>query len=111
MGALCGYVGVTKEHPFYGKDYGDELLCGIQAHGGLTYSDRCRHTEDNTGICHIPGPGEPDDIWWLGFDCAHWGDEIPNRREEYKSFEDVYRDFEYVKYEVEYLARQIKEAA
>lgn len=22
-------------------------------------------------VCHVPDPGEPDDVWWFGFDCAH----------------------------------------
>jgi hypothetical protein len=38
-------------------------------HGGLTYADRCQGA-----ICHVPQPGESDDVWWLGFDCNHSGD-------------------------------------
>lgn len=28
-------------------------------------------------ICHVPGEGEPDDVWWFGFDCAHASDFCP----------------------------------
>ena len=32
---------------------------------------------EKSGICHIPDQGEPDDVWWLGFDCLHGGDLAP----------------------------------
>lgn len=68
VGALCGYVGVTKGHPFFEKEYGEcvrpdlhEPLregeteegryhygCSpdslLQAHGGITFSDFCVDT-------------------------------------------------------------------
>ena len=44
----------------------------IDVHGGLTYADRCQGN-----ICHVPKPGEPDDVWWFGFDCGHAGDFAP----------------------------------
>lgn len=28
-------------------------------------------------VCHVPEPGEPDSVWWFGFDCAHLGDRSP----------------------------------
>src|SRR6266496_32796 len=58
MGGLCGYVGVPTKHPFHGKNY-DSV--NISVHGGLTYSGACAGH-----ICHIPKPGETDDVWWLG---------------------------------------------
>ena len=69
LGAWCGYVGVPPGHPWHGKDYGDLTDPFPEVHGGLTYSDRCQGP-----ICHIPQPGESDDVWWLGFDCNHSGD-------------------------------------
>ena len=46
---------------------------------GLTYAARCQ--EDNRPItqriCHIPERGQPDDVWWFGFDCVHAEDYIP----------------------------------
>ena len=63
-GTLCGYVGIPKEHRFWGKSYhrDDEEIDAISTdvHGGLTYS------------------GEGDDGWWyFGFDTAHHDDFTP----------------------------------
>lgn len=105
-GGLCGYVGVSTDHPFHGLSYSatasiDKIVAGkllndrgvfdlyesdliagelrieaiISCHGGLTYADGCQHSEH--GICHVVDPGEPDDTWWFGFDCAHAGDFSP----------------------------------
>jgi hypothetical protein len=41
MGALCGYVGVPKDHPAYGRHY-DQVDADV--HGGLTFSGHCRDT-------------------------------------------------------------------
>jgi hypothetical protein len=51
----------------------------IYVHGGLTFADSCSDEvrEDGGGICHIPYPGRPADVWWLGFDCAHCDDLSP----------------------------------
>lgn len=68
-GALCGYVGVPPGHPVHGKHYDD---VEVDVHGGLTFSAGC-----HGAICHVPEPGEPDAVWWLGFDCAHCGDAHP----------------------------------
>lgn len=125
VGALCGYVGVPPGHPWHGKNYDD---VDAQAHGGLTYSAAC-----DGPICHVPAPGEPADVWWLGFDCAHFMDLVPvsvaNRRSRPISFQmaaverqwskeaaqlgvqDTYRDIEYVKVECAYLALQAAVAA
>jgi hypothetical protein len=120
-GALCGYVGVSKTHPAHGLDYSfwnydadarpltpiQTAINGLEVHGGLTYADGCQHGDDPArGICHIPAPGEPDDVWWFGFDCAHHGDASPaNRR---VAFEwEVYRDLAYVTSEVAGLAKQL----
>jgi hypothetical protein len=75
-GAWCGYVGLPPGHPAHGKGYGDALLYGVSAHGGLTYAAPCAHH-----VCHVPKPGEPDDLWWLGFDCAHAMDRLPGHLE------------------------------
>lgn len=114
MGAWCGYVGVTEGHPAFGVGYGsvDEL----DVHGGLTYADFCRETSDESkGICHVPEPGRPARVWWLGFDCAHYDDRQP-RMEALDSMRGytalfsgtVYRDRAYVENEVRSLAQQLK---
>ena len=61
LGHRCGYVGVPRNHPAYGKN-DDEIDVGV--HGGLTY---CRDDQDG-----YPVAGQ--DCWWFGFDCAHGGD-------------------------------------
>jgi hypothetical protein len=62
-GTLCGYVGIPKEHKFWGVNYdGDEEIHAIaeDVHGGLTYSQ------------------QGDDGWWyFGFDTAHHDDFAP----------------------------------
>jgi hypothetical protein len=128
VGAWCGYVGVPPEHPWHGKDYMqctlpepcadwcDDRYCehrpDVSIHGGLTYADACQDTADESrGICHVPEPGRPHDVWWLGFDCAHLHDLAP-AMERYGSYGgDVYRDEAYVRAEVLSLARQLAEVA
>lgn len=75
LGSLCGYVAVERGHPLYGKDYDD--VENVDVHGGLTYADPCRGGSEESAVCHIPEPGKSDDVWWLGFDCAHAWDITP----------------------------------
>jgi hypothetical protein len=94
-GHLCGYVGVPRGHRFYEVDYDDVRLRGYDdedmdydihwppAHCGLTYADHCQEGPEADAICHVPEPGEPDDVWWLGFDCAHSGDVSPAYADRY----------------------------
>lgn len=111
FGALCGYAAVAKGHPLYGQSYDGTDL---SAHGGLTYADKCAGN-----ICHVPEPGEPDDVWWFGFDCNHAFDLAPGMRAHMRKIGaprsldpeyDVYRDLAYVKEEVESLAEQLAKA-
>lgn len=107
-GALCGYVGVYRDHPAYGKDYED---VDVQVHGGLTFAAKCQE-HDPEGICHVPEPGRDGDVWWLGFDCAHAYDLMPVTFSypDYTVFQgDVYRDINYVTAECESLALQLSE--
>lgn len=119
-GGLCGYVGITKGHRFFGIRYSQcasncpdncyqhspEAVCEV--HGGLTFSDMCSENREH-GICHVPDPGETDHVWWLGFDCAHSGDLSPSYSQygltafEYGS----YKNIEYVKNECASLAQQL----
>lgn len=140
-GAWCGYVGVSPGHPFHKVGYGDcpqncakyqkshycdhspdAVLC---AHGGLTFAAACS-PDHEYGVCHVPQEGESDDVWWLGFDCAHAGDFTPGY---WKILHDtmakmgdanvsllrqdmegnVYRTLDYVKLECAHLAKQLAE--
>lgn len=113
-GNLCGYVGVSEGHPWFGKDYGS---IDADVHNGLSYSDFCQEGEGRT-ICHIPGPGEPDLVWWVGFDCGHAWDVSPAmdavERERgwppIRMPETTYKTVAYVKAECARLAKAAKAA-
>jgi len=61
----CGYVGVPKTHPWFGKGYNDEGPINCDVHGGLTYADNTLYVQpDDT------------DLWWFGYDCAHFDDGV-----------------------------------
>lgn len=118
-GALCGYVGVPPGHKFHGVGYDDVYRWDEDAgssfpevHGGLTFADSCSETTDESGrgICHIPAPGRPADVWWLGFDCAHSGDFCPKHDTENDYAYSTYRRLSYVKRQVTELARQLAAA-
>lgn len=112
-GALCGYVGVPEGHKWHGQDYDNCEPCP-DVHGGLTFASACYHSDDpGQHVCHIPAPGEPDDVWWLGFDCAHIWDRsgMAWEAETGRSIagsQDVYRDVAYVQREVAKLAVQVQ---
>lgn len=115
-GALCGYVGVPAGHPWHGRDWSD--LGGVDVHGGLTYSDLCQDGPEGETICHVPAPGEPEPLWWLGFDCAHAWDISPGMDAELVSAglsslrmgDEHYRTAAYVKAECASLAGQAANA-
>jgi hypothetical protein len=71
-GHWCGYVAVPPGHPVHGKEYGSRDFPDLDVHGGITYTRACQGD-----VCHVPAPGRPDDVWWLGFDCAHAFDRRP----------------------------------
>jgi hypothetical protein len=117
-GAWCGYVAVPPGHPLHGTTH-DGI--DVEVHGGLTYSGRCEGD-----VCHVPAPGEPDDVWWIGFDCGHAFDVSPAREARLRAIDphladpwppwpepvpaalrEVYRDLAYVRGETESLAEQL----
>jgi hypothetical protein len=49
----------------------------LGAHGGITFSGLCQEGCEEQGVCHKPAEGEPDHVWWFGFDCAHCDDLSP----------------------------------
>jgi hypothetical protein len=70
LGFWCGYVGVPMGHPAYGVNW--RRQSGLKAHARVDYSNPCSGT-----ICHEPEPGEPDQVWWLGFAAAYGNDLKP----------------------------------
>ncbi len=113
-GHWCGYVGVSPVHPLHGKSYDsyeDEAegtysspVDALLVHGGITYGHECVDP-----ICHVPKPGEPEHLWWLGFDCAHSGDYSPRdfRNGDIPNGYEVYKTAAYVRRETEQLAEQL----
>lgn len=122
-GVWCGYVGVAEGHPLFKVEYGDcpqgcEDYCEhrpeavFEVHGGITYSALCQEEAQPHGICHIPEPGQPDHVWWFGFDTAHVGDLMPAYQPLYESLRnDSYKDLDYVRAECAKLAAQLAEAS
>jgi hypothetical protein len=108
LGSWCGYASVKPGHPDYGKGYED---VEVEVHGGLTYAAACRGH-----LCHVPQPGEPDNVWWFGFDCGHAFDQQP-AMEAYNaklglpplSVRSTYREAAYAKAETTKLAAQLWE--
>jgi len=92
---LSGYVAVPKGHLCYGKDYDhmpyDDLF-PVEVHGGLTFS------REGDGDAWQKG------YWWLGFDCAHAGDIVPDMPIELGG---TYKNFQYVRRAIEDLANQV----
>ena len=104
MGHRCGYVGVDSTNPNHGKGYDD--LESIEVHGGLTYA--------RGGSAY---PVEAD-LWWLGFDCAHYDDRkdwsimSDKYKEVYRTLIDLdcgdtIKDTAFVEAECESLAKQL----
>lgn len=108
--------------------YDDELkACTVRidvmlsAHGGITFADFCADsTNEAELICHVPGPGEPDRVWWFGFDCGHAGDLAPEMQARHPDLytdiwrsrmNETYRDVPYVEDECASLAAQLKAIA
>ena len=103
-GTLCGYVGIPKEHRFWGISYNidpDPELSDISdnVHGGLTYS---RQGEDGW--------------WYFGFDTAHLDDFAPTtiehaiaRHVSNSRFYDCmnYKTWEFVEGEIHWLGKRL----
>lgn len=116
FGALCGYVGVPEGHPWHGKSW-EEVKPDPDVHGGLNYFALCEEGPEGQTICHVPAPGEPEPLWWLGFDCGHAWDISPGLVAELRSagitrgifdgsYGETYKTIGYVKEECAKLAEQ-----
>lgn len=96
-GHWCGYVGIPSGHPWFGKT--DDYGCGVNVHGGITYSQHCRGS-----VCHVRTEGEPERFWY-GFDCNHSGDAQPKRPDFF--IYGSYKTLRYVRMECRRLAAQL----
>ena len=63
-----GYVAIPKGHPCFKMDY-DAIHAkykSLEVHGGLTFSS----------ATHGKQPTETKDMWIVGFDTLHYGDDM-----------------------------------
>lgn len=107
MGFWCGYVGVPRGHPFFGKEYDDIELDFVQ---GLTYSDKIDDDIYFDDVVHL------NDIWIVGFDCCNYLDMWPNNSPEMfiwwrKRTECTYKNLAHVRDVCAKLANALKEKA
>ena len=77
-GHWCGYVGVPPGHPWYDLDFESLPSEAHQPHE-ITFAGRCMEDSrpQRERVCHVALPGEPDAVFWLGFDFAHYRDLVP----------------------------------
>lgn len=102
-GALNGYVGVTRNHPYFAVEYDTKRAGSIEVHGGLTFSGKGHLKECKKKY------------WYFGFDTSHFLDLAPYQERLYKSlreqmkfpFQNKYRDIQYVSKEIEKLLDQL----
>lgn len=74
MGHLCGYLGVPLAHP-WAKYQTNDWDIPANVHGGITFSAVSTKDKPHLDYDGQPYPSDiPMDIFWVGFDCAHWGD-------------------------------------
>lgn len=91
LGHLCGYVRIPKTNRIYKKEFGDYPISDLLVHGGVTFT----------------GNRFDDNDWWIGFDCAHFGDLVPGSG--YTATGTTYKDMDYVTKEIKNLVNQILE--
>ena len=101
-GSLCGYVGIPRDHRFWGTEYNthDELDdISDNVHGGLTYSRE-----------------ESDGWWYFGFDTNHIDDFAPKLvemlidrgRKDFAFFKCMnYKTWEFVEDEIHWLGKRL----
>jgi hypothetical protein len=75
-GSWCGYVAVPPGHPYHGAPYDD---VPVEVHGDLTFASYCNEEDAEHGVCHVALPGEPERVYWLGFDFGHFLDMSPQK--------------------------------
>ena len=104
-GHLCGYVGIPEGHPWFKKDYSD---IDADVHGGLTYAAYGHdESESDKGYYKQLTDSKGRKLWWIGFDCNHYGDMAPYG---VSIFEGNYRNMFYVHGQTNRLAAQAQGA-
>ena len=96
----------AERHP-----HGDRawLLKRLERQGGMAFEEWVEDQRPHR-VCHVPPPGQPEEVWWFGFDCAHLGDHSPGVNGSFPSpADDEYRSLFYVERRVAELACQLAE--
>lgn len=104
----CGYVALSKNHPYFKKDYNK---IPVKVHGGLTFGSHFLRPDIND-----------ENLYWIGFDCGHLFDFLPIFMSRLKnditdhhdlfrrlSSECQYRTFDYAMEQVINLAKQMSQ--
>lgn len=91
-GNWCGYVGVPEGHKLYGVGYVDLYdVDDLELPAEVNYSAPCfEEGPEEKSICHIPLPGESDNVWWFGFDCGHYMDISPGTEAALRQINEKY---------------------
>lgn len=71
-GSAAGKHAEAKKYPF-----GDAARWVAEWSPLLDSYEQWRERMMARSICHLPALGEPDDVWWFGFDCADCDDLVP----------------------------------
>jgi hypothetical protein len=87
--------------------HGDPTRFRKEWSGYVDDYDKWRERREATAICHKTD--EPDDVWWLGFDCTHADDKCPAMPRYGRDLDrrGTYRDVAYVTEECRKLAQQL----
>jgi hypothetical protein len=76
LGFWCGYVAVPPGHPWHGLPP-DDVHPGTLRE--INFTGACDpDTWPEPRLCHTPQPGEPAQVWWIGFDCGYARDYAPS---------------------------------
>jgi hypothetical protein len=73
-----GYLILSNDHPYYGKDYDDiNNNIEIYVHGGWTFSSHLNKFK-NVELKMLDGDNInfEDDLWVIGFDTKHFDDDL-----------------------------------
>lgn len=106
LGMWRGFVGVTKIHPFFNKNFEEilheEWLTNLDIHGGLS----------DIGKLPIKFNEYNDGIWWFSFECTQGEDFLPlieSEKDVIVQYEQSYKDLHFVRRETNYLAKKLFE--
>jgi len=97
-GHLCGYLAIPEDHPWrsadgpWQKGFWKLNTIGVEVHGGITFSGWLVDEDPNQ--------------FWVGFDCAHSNDFVPEMPWGVLGGGLEYRNVAFVKNELQKLALQ-----